>query len=126
MSDQQTLRPIVLNIKKKKKKKRYSRGLRDLQQTGRGLSKVSTRLTRSVYKGMQEFRKATDKSASKKRDGALRDLGLNMGKSASKSLRISSRIPLDIAKAMNRRSRRRILRRQLSVMSRLNRRMGLR
>ena len=121
------MRPIVINIKKKKKnKKRYSRGLKDLQQTGRGFTKISSRIARSVYKGMQQFRKASDKSASKKRDGALRDLMLNMGKASSKSLRISSRVPLDIAKTLNQRSGRRIFRRQLSLMSRMNRRLRLR
>jgi hypothetical protein len=121
------MRPIVINIKKKKKnKKRYSRGLKDLQQTGRGFTKISSRIARSVYKGMQQFRKASDKSASKKRDGALRDLMLNMGKASSKSLRISSRVPLDIAKTLNQRSGRRIFRRQLSLMSRMNRRFRLR
>jgi hypothetical protein len=121
------MRPIVINIKKKKKnKKRYSRGLKDLQQTGRGFTKISSRIARSVYKGMQQFRKASDKSASKKRDGALRDLMLNMGKASSKSLRISSRVPLDIAKTLNQRSGRRIFRRQLSLMSRMNRRFRMR
>jgi hypothetical protein len=121
------MRPIVINIKKKKKrKKRYSRGLKDLQQTGRGFTKLSSRLARSVYKGMERFRKASDKSASKKRDGALRDILLNMGKASSKSLRISSRIPLDLAKTMNQRSGRRIFRRQLSLMSRINRRLRMR
>ena len=67
------LRPIVVNIGKKKKKKKYSRGLEDLQRTGVGLTRVSSRIARSVAKGMKAFRKASDKSARKKRDGALRD-----------------------------------------------------
>lgn len=120
-----TLRPIVVNIKKKKKKK-YSRGLEDLQRTGRGLTRVSSRIARSVFKGMQTFRKASDKSAGKKRDGALRDLVLNMGKASSKSLRVVSGVPRDLTKALNRRGSRKVLRRQLRVMSRLNRNLGFR
>jgi hypothetical protein len=119
------MRPIVINIKKKKKKK-YSRGLEDLQRTGRGLTRVSSRIARSVAKGMQAFRKASDKSAGKKRDGALRDFVLNMGKASSKSLRVVSGVPRDLTKALNRRSGRRVMRRQLRVMSRLNRNLGFR
>jgi hypothetical protein len=119
------MRPIVINIKKKKKKK-YSRGLEDLQRTGRGLTRVSSRIARSVFKGMKAFRKASDKSAGKKRDGALRDLVLNMGKASSKSLRVVSGVPRDLTKALNRRGGRRVMRRQLRVMSRLNRNLGFR
>src|SRR5690349_19554638 len=97
-----SLRPIVINLKKKKKKK-YSRGLKDLQLTGRGITRVSSRIASAVYKGMQAFRKASDKSAGKKRDGALRDLVLNMGKASSKSLRVVSGVPRDLTKALNRR-----------------------
>lgn len=124
--DNPRIRPIVIKSKGKKKKRRYSRGLEDVQRSGRGITKVSSRILRSVAKGMDEFRKASDKSAYKKRDGAIRDLVVNMGKATSKSLRVSSRVPLDLAKAMNRRSGRRIFRRQISLMSRMNRRMGWR
>lgn len=126
MDDQQpTLRPIVLKLKKKKKRK-YSRGLADLQRAGRGFTKISMRMSRSAFKGMDEFRKASDKSARKKRDGALRDLGVNMGKAASKSLRASSRIPRDFGKILHTRSMRRGVRRQIRIASRLNRMIGFR
>ncbi len=127
MDEQQTtpLRPIVLKMGKKKKRK-YSRGLGDLQRAGRGMSKVSMRLSRSMFKGANAFRKASDKSARKKRDGALRDFGLNMGKAASKSLRASSRVPRDLGKLFNMRSTRKIVRRQIRITSRMNRMMGLR
>jgi hypothetical protein len=130
MTDQQDdnlrIRPILIKTKNKKKKRRYSRGLEDIQRGGRGFARISSRVLRSVSKGMEEFRKASDKSSYKKRDGALRDLILNMGKASSKSLRVSSRVPRDLAKAMNQRSGRRVFRRQLQLMSRMNRRMGWR
>jgi hypothetical protein len=124
--DNLRIRPIVIKSKSKKKKRRYSRGLEDIQRSGRGLSRVSSRILRSVAKGMDKFRKASDKSAYKKRDGAIRDLLLNMGKASSKSLRVSARVPLDLAKTMNRRSGRRVFRRQITMLSRVNRRLGWR
>ena len=116
----ESLRPIVINLKKKRKR-RYSRGLSDFQRTTRGLSKVSASMARSFYKGADEFRKVSDKSARKKRDGALRDLGLNIAKALSESLSASSRIPQDIAKTLDTRSMRRSSRRQIRVLSRFNR-----
>lgn len=120
-----SLSPIVINIKKKKKR-RYSRGLGDLQRTGRGMNKVSASMARALYDGADKFRKASDKSARKKRDGALRDLGLNIGKAMSKSLSASSPIPVDIAQTLNTSSMRRSTRRQIRVLSRLNRVLRLR
>src|SRR6266536_3538316 len=76
-------RPIVVKSKKKKKY-RYSRGLKDLQRTGRSMTKVSSRLSRAVSKGVDTYRKSADKSARKKRDGAIRDFGLNAAKGLSK------------------------------------------
>jgi hypothetical protein len=118
-------RPIVIKGKKKKKR-RYSRGLGDWQRSARGLTKISARMTGSLYKGVNEYRKASDKSSTKKRDGALRDLGINIGKAMSKSLAESSRIPRDLAKTINTRSVRRSTRLQIRMMSRFNRLWRLR
>ncbi len=119
------LKPIVIKTRKKKKYK-YSRGLKDLQKSSRGVSKVSSRLARSVVKGMDAYRKASDKSARKKRDGAIRDFGLNMAKGMSKSLRASSRVPYDLARAMDQRGSRRTVRRQVRAASRMARLLRIR
>ncbi len=119
------LKPVVLKTKKKKKYK-YSRGLRDIQRSSRGVAKVSLRLARSVIKGMDAYRKASDKSARKKRDGAIRDFGLNIAKGLGKSLRVSSRAPYDLARAMDQRGSRRLLRRQIRTTSRLARLLRIR
>ena len=119
------LEPIVIKTKKNKKYK-YSRGLRDLQKSGRSVSKVSSRLARSVSKGMDAYRKASDKSARKKRDGAIRDFGLNMAKGVSKTLRESSRAPFDLARAMSQRGSRRLIRRQVRAASRMARLLRMR
>jgi hypothetical protein len=86
-------RPVVIKLKGKNKR-RYSRGLGDLQRGARRMSKISARLARAYSKGFATFYAASDKSALKKRDGALRDFSQNLGKAASKSLRASSRIPV--------------------------------
>jgi hypothetical protein len=118
-------RPIVMKPKKQKKR-RYSRGLGDLQKTARGFSKLSARSARSVAKGFDTFYTASDSSAQKKRDGALRDLGKNLGKAASKSLKTSSRIPNDVGKILNTRSARRTIRRQIRLAAIVNKRFGIR
>ena len=116
--------PIVISTKDKKKKRKYSRGLKEVQQNGRSLAKVSDDLARSLAKGVRTFRKASDKSARKKRDGAMKDLGLNLAKGLSKSLRASSAVPEDLARAMTGSgSVRRRQRKQIRLAARLNRRL---
>ena len=70
-------RPIVIRLKRKKKR-RYSRGLADFGRTTRGLTRASARAARAYYEGYDAFARASDKSARKKKDGALRDLGKKM------------------------------------------------
>ncbi|GAB4579388.1 MAG: hypothetical protein Fur0022_21260 [Anaerolineales bacterium] len=118
-------RPILLNLKSKKKR-RYSKGLGDLQRGLRGMTKISARSAKAIFKGVDALREASDKSAEKKRDGALRDLAKNLGKATSKSLRTSSRIPEDLGKLLNTRSTRRAVKRQIKIASKLNRRFGIR
>ena len=117
--------PVVLKEKKKKKYK-YSRGLKSFQVTGRGMNKVSSRLVRAVAKGVDTFRKESDKSAEKQRDGAIRDLGLNTAKSMTKVLQMSSRIPYDLAKALDQPSSRKQVRRQIKAAARMARLMRIR
>ncbi len=125
LSSLHSLKPIVIKTKKRKKYK-YSRGLKDIQMSSRGVAKVSSRLARSVSSGLDTYRKASDKSARKKRDGAIRDFGLNVAKGLSKSLRTSSHVPYDLARAMNQRGSRRMLRGQIRAASRLARVLRIR
>ncbi len=118
-------KPIVIE-KKKKKKKKYTKGLKDLQVSGRRVSAVSSDLARSVSKGIKAYRKASDKSADKKRDGALRDMGVNVAKGLGKSLRSASKLPADLAKAVDTRGMRRSRRRQTKALARLGRTLGSR
>jgi len=118
-------KPIVLKTKKQKKKK-YSSGLKDVQIVGRRMSKISSTLLSSVSEGIDAYRKASDKSARKKRDGALRDLNLNVAKGVSKALRESSDLPFDLAKSMSTRGSKRRVRRQIRAISRFGRILRIR
>jgi hypothetical protein len=62
--------PIVINVKKKKKRK-YCAAERDAV-TGRRMAKISSRINPLRYASFDAYRKASDKSARKKRDGAAR------------------------------------------------------
>ena len=118
-------KPIVIDFKKKKKRK-YSRGLRDLQISERRTADVSARMMRSISEGFDAYRKASDKSSRKKRDGALLDMNRNLAKGLRRSLRKSSRLPVDLAKAVETPGSRRFARRQIRSISRLNRLLRIR
>src|SRR5450432_1476705 len=111
-------KPVVIDVKKKKKRK-YSRGLKDVQVAGRRSSKIATRVLRSVTKGYDEFLKASDKSARKHRDGALLDMNKNVAKALGRSLKSSSRIPLDLVEAFDTKKSRRRARRQTRAAARV-------
>ena len=114
-------KPIYIRLKKSGTKRRYSKGLEGVQRTGRHLAKASSRMARATASGMTTFQKSADKSAFKKKDGALRDFSVNVGKALRTSLRKSSRIPLDVARAFDTPQTRRAAKRQLRFASGLGR-----
>jgi hypothetical protein len=118
-------KPIVIDFKKKKKRK-YSRGLKDLQISERRTADVSSRMMRSLSEGFDAYRKASDKSARKKRDGALLDMNRNLAKGLKRSLRVSSRLPVDLARVVETPGSRRFARRQFRGMARLTRLLRIR
>jgi hypothetical protein len=113
-------RPIVLKLKKRKGKKRkyrYSKGLRDFQLAEGRLAKVTKTAALSLSKGVTEYDRQRRKSASKKRDGALRDFLPNVGLAMSEAIEEASDIPRDVAKMLNTKTSRRLLRAQLKLAS---------
>lgn len=121
MDDEQPIdltQPLVIEIKKKKKRK-YSRGLEDMQVAGQRTSKIAARVIRSVSKGYDKFLEATDESALKRRDGALLDLDRNLAKGLSRSLKSASDIPLDLVEIWDTKKSRKARRRQTRVVARL-------
>jgi hypothetical protein len=116
---QERLRPIVLSIKKKKKRKRrYSKGLKEIQRMERHLTRSADRMARATEKGIKTYRKLSTKSARQKKDGAILDFIPNSGIALSRSLRIASTIPYDISQAMDTPQNRKRLKRQLRTISR--------
>jgi len=115
--------PIVVEVERKRRKRRYTRGARDVQTTNRGFVKASRRLVRAVARGMSTYLKESNKSARKKRDGAMRDFNLNVADAIGTSLREASGITADLARSLNTRGWRRSMRRSLKASARLNRRL---
>jgi hypothetical protein len=112
-------KPIVLRLKKEKKsKRRYSRGLKEIQLMERHLTRSSYRMARAAEEGISYYRKLNRKSARKKRDGAIRDFVPNTGLAMSRAMREASPIAYDIARAINTKQNRRRLRGQLRSLSR--------
>jgi hypothetical protein len=114
--------PVV--VPERKKKRKYSKGLRPLAKIERAVSKSSARVARAVAAGMEQYRKRADKSARKKRDGALRDFTVNLAGGVGKTLRVLSRVPGDLAKGMNTKRARKRVRRQVRVAARMLRPLG--
>jgi hypothetical protein len=111
--------PIVLRLKKKKKsKRRYSKGLKEVQRMERHLTRSTHRMASATEKGISYYRKRSIKSARKRRDGVIRDFVPNSGLAMSRTMRVASPIPFDLARAMNTKQNRRRLKRQLRSVSR--------
>ncbi len=89
---------VVLKRGKSKKKRRYSSGLEDVQRLERRVVRAADRVADAVAAGMDNFRRRSDRSALKKRDGALRDLVDNLSRSTAKTVRKASRAPRDLTR----------------------------
>ena len=117
---------IVLKRGKKKKKRKYSRGLKQPQIAGRRGLKAASRITRAISKGIELFRKRSNKSSRKKRDGMLRDLAVNAGRGAGRTLRVASKAPLNLARAFQGKGLRKPNRRVTKALGRLLRGLRIR
>jgi hypothetical protein len=97
--------PLVYDLRtKKRKKKKYSRGLKDAQRLEDGLSQASQRLGRSVERGLRTYRKRRNKSARRRKDGAIRDGLENVSIGFGRTLRVASDAPYDVARKINSKS----------------------
>ncbi len=101
----------VVEKKKRKKKRRrkVSRELRDLEQLERHLGRAAQRAARAVADGLDAYRLRRRRSARRKRDGALRDLPRNAAEGMAETLRTASRVPVDLARAVDTPTARRVL-----------------
>src|SRR4029453_1283784 len=85
---------------KPRRKRKYSKGLRPVQEFERHTSRALHRVVCSVEEGVREWRDETDRSARRRRDGAIRDALDNFAKATGKQLRVMSRTPEDMVRAV--------------------------
>jgi hypothetical protein len=90
------------NLTVKKKKRRYSAGLGTIQHLERGVARSLETVSKGVARTFSEYSERSDKSARKKRDGALRDGIRNWTKALSKGMRVAGDAPYDFVKQVNR------------------------
>lgn len=100
-------RPLVVHVKSKKKKRKYSGGTKELQIDVRSVSKVAERIASALASGISLYARKTDKSSLEKKDGVLRDMLRNSASGLGKTLRKSSRIPVLLSKTASQRTVRR-------------------
>lgn len=109
-------RPVAdVPTTKPRRKRKYSKNLRDIQKFERNASRALQRVAGSVEAGVREWRKATNRSARRKRDGAIRDALDNYAKATGKQLRVMSRAPADLVRAFRSLRISKIVRRLLPV-----------
>jgi hypothetical protein len=97
-------RPIVVRLRKGRKKrgrKRYSRGFKDLQRWTYGGSRALYRLGNSLAAGFDSFSKRSSRSARRRRDGLLRDSLKNGARGFDRAAREAGRAPYEIARRIS-------------------------
>ena len=95
---------VVYDYRKKKKKgKKYSKGLKTIQRTEDGLTLAGRRLGDAVESGFRSYRKRRNKSARRRKDGPIRDIVRNSAGGLSQFFSVGSDIPYDVAKKVNNR-----------------------
>ena len=83
-----------------KKKNRVSKRWKNTQKIEKGVTKAARRISDAIAEGVQVFVERRDASASKKKDGALRDLNKNLSKAVRKTLRKGTKAPGDVLNAI--------------------------
>ena len=82
-------------------KPKHSRRVRKWQKADKGVSRAVSDLARAVSKGVDTWRRESEKSQDRRRNGAARDAMKNLGKAVSKFAKVASRVPEDLADAMD-------------------------
>ena len=130
---QSDLQPIVLEYKKRKKKRKerrdadhgepraekYSPGLEDVQRLEGDAIRIANRATRALSKGIDTYDHERKRSAKEKKDGAVEDFVYNYAKAASETMKEASELPVDLAEAVNKRAYRKRVRSGLKRASKL-------
>lgn len=125
---QSDIRPIVIEYKSPKKKsksqsnddeEKYSDGLEDIQVLEGNAVRVAQRMAKAASKGLDTYEKERKRSAKEKTDGAIEDFFNNSAKATSAYLKEASEIPVDMIEAVDTKSYRKRLRKNLRRSSKL-------
>lgn len=84
-----------------KKKRKYSRGMRSVQEFERGASRAAREISKAVAKGLTSYTKRSAASSRKRRDGAVRDMLENVAKGLGRGMKAGSDAPYQLVKAVN-------------------------
>ncbi|MCB0006545.1 MAG: hypothetical protein KDE04_08815 [Anaerolineales bacterium] len=120
VSNIRDIQPVVLKYKKfskGRKKKKYSKGTGDWQRMERDMSKINKKISRAIAEGAATYDRERNKSASKKKDGAVRDFGRNLAEAISATMDETTSVPRDVAEMLDNKSSRKLLKRQLKLAS---------
>ncbi len=74
----------------------YSKKFKTVQKSEKRMTKASRRLAQAVLSGIETWEKEREKSAAKKKDGAMVDRLENYAKAYGETLRRASRVPEDM------------------------------
>ena len=102
---------IIVEPRKRKKKRGSSKTSRRLEDIENRVSKSLRRVSKAVDRGVKTYRDKRDRSERRRRDGALVDSYENAAVGVSEAISNSSPVLTDIAKAINTRRRRKEIRR---------------
>lgn len=86
-----TAEPVVIEPRKRKKK--YSKGLRAPQELLVVTSKATEKAAAAVQIALENWIERNDKSSEKRRDGLLKDGLMNIGRATHKGLRKALKAP---------------------------------
>jgi hypothetical protein len=97
-------------VPEKKRRRRYSRNARPLQTFERRISKSAHRVSKAISKGIQVYLDERDESLRRRRDGAIIESYVNVATGISEGIADASPVITDVAKAINSKRTRRLLR----------------
>jgi hypothetical protein len=116
-AQERTVYIIVEERRKRKKKNKGKRGssraARRVEDIERDLSRAVRRVARGGHFGANRYIRRRNRSARRRRDGALVDFCKNVARGASKATRVSSPALIDVAKAVESKRTRKGIRRVL-------------
>jgi len=93
---------VSQETKTKKKKRRYTKGLSAIQHFERGVAKSLDVMAEGFARVFSDYRERSDKSARRRKDGALRDGLENWTKAMGKGMGISSKAPYKFVRTVSR------------------------